>query len=74
MSDERRRSSALRRGDGVGHGDHAFVGPVTRAGARNGDDDDAPIIDPPGSATVDFQRRPVLYLPDGRALVRRMGF
>lgn len=32
------------------------------------------IIDPPHSLTVDHERKPVLYLPDGRALVRQAGF
>jgi hypothetical protein len=38
------------------------------------EDDDWKVIDPPGSMEVDFERRPVLWLPDGRALVRRAGF
>ena len=34
-------------------------------------DEDAPIVPPPGTFTVDRgDRKPVLYLPDGRPLVR----
>jgi hypothetical protein len=33
---------------------------------RQGDDAESP--------SVDFERTPVLYLPDGRALVRPLGF
>ncbi len=33
--------------------------------------DDAPILPPPSSLTVEFERKPVLYLPDGTPLVRR---
>lgn len=29
---------------------------------------------PPQSMTVDHERKPVLYLPDGRVLVRQAGF
>jgi hypothetical protein len=37
--------------------------------------DDAPIIPPPSSVTVDMERKPVLYLPDGKTvLVRKVGF
>lgn len=33
------------------------------------------IVPPPSSFTVETERRPLLYLPDGRALVRRpVGF
>lgn len=32
------------------------------------------LIPPPASMTVDHERRPVLYLPDGRVLVRQAGF
>ena len=37
-------------------------------------DEDIPVIQPPSSATVDMERKPVLYLPDGRVLVRTIGF
>lgn len=36
--------------------------------------DDAPIVQPPSSVTVDFGRRVSLYLPNGRVLVRVAGF
>jgi hypothetical protein len=36
--------------------------------------DDFPVIPPPSSATVDMERKPLLYLPDGRVLVQRIGF
>ena len=36
--------------------------------------DETPIVPPPSSVTVDMDRKPVLYLPDGRAVVRRIGF
>ena len=29
------------------------------------------IVAPPNTFTVDHERKPLLYLPDGRALVRR---
>ena len=32
------------------------------------------VIDPPGHYTVEFERRPVLYTHDGKALVRQAGF
>lgn len=32
------------------------------------------LVPPPASMTVDHERRPVLYLPDGRVLVRQAGF
>lgn len=35
------------------------------------DQEDAPIVRPPDTFTVDHERKPVLYLPDGRALVKR---
>ncbi len=34
-------------------------------------DEDAPIVQPPSSLQVDFERKPILYLPDGRVLIRR---
>lgn len=37
-------------------------------------DEDPPIVPPPASVQADLERRPVLYLADGRALVRRIGF
>ena len=36
--------------------------------------DDRPIVPPPASAQVDFERKPVLYLPNGKVLVRKAGF
>ncbi len=35
------------------------------------DYEDVPVLRPPDSMTVEFERRPVLYLPDGRVMVRR---
>jgi len=35
---------------------------------------DLPVVPPPSSATVDYERKPVLFLPNGRVLVRRAGF
>lgn len=32
------------------------------------------LIPPPSNHTVDFERRVVLYTPDGNALVRQAGF
>ena len=35
----------------------------------------SPAISPPGSFNVETERKPVLYLPDGTALIRRpIGF
>ena len=31
-------------------------------------------IPPPSTMTVDHERRPILYLPDGKVLVRVPGF
>ena len=36
--------------------------------------DDSPIIPPPSTLSVHHEHRPVLYLPDGRVLVRQAGF
>jgi hypothetical protein len=36
--------------------------------------EDMPVVPPPSSLRVDLERKPVLYLPDGRVLVRRVGF
>jgi hypothetical protein len=36
--------------------------------------DDQPIVPPPSSMDVDLVRTPVLFLPDGKVLVRRIGF
>lgn len=36
--------------------------------------DDFPIVPPPASVTVEWPRRPLLYLPDGRMVVRQIGF
>lgn len=35
---------------------------------------DLPVIGSPDTFTVDYGRKPLLYLPDGRVLVRRPGF
>ena len=32
------------------------------------------IIPPPSSVTADLERKPVLYLPNGKVLVRVIGF
>ena len=37
-------------------------------------DDDNPIVRPPETMTVELDRKPVLYLPDGTVLVRKVGF
>lgn len=36
--------------------------------------DDAPIVPPPSTMDVDFKRKPILYLPNGKVLVIRAGF
>lgn len=36
--------------------------------------DEPPIVPPPATVVVDLVRKPVLYLPDGKVLVRRCGF
>jgi hypothetical protein len=36
--------------------------------------DEQTVIPPPSTATVDYERKPVLYMPDGKVLVRRAGF
>ena len=37
--------------------------------------DDQPIVPPPATVTVELERKPVLYQPDGTPLVRRpIGF
>lgn len=33
-----------------------------------------PVVSPPSSMTVDPPRKPVIYLPDGRAVVRQVGY
>ena len=38
---------------------------------RAGEWDDMPIVPPPGTFTVEHEQRPVLYLPDGRVMVKR---
>lgn len=40
----------------------------------NDEDEDVPIIRPPDTVTAELLRRPLLYLPDGRGLFRRIGF
>lgn len=34
-------------------------------------EDEAPVVQPPSTLTVDYERKPILHLPDGRVLVRR---
>lgn len=36
--------------------------------------EDYPVIPPPASVTVDHERKPVLYLANGKPLQRRAGF
>lgn len=36
--------------------------------------DDMPIVPPPSSLTIQHDYKAVLYLPNGKALVRRAGF
>ena len=36
--------------------------------------DDQPVIPPPQSMQVDYEPKPVLYLPSGKVLVRRVGY
>ncbi len=37
--------------------------------------DDPPVVPPPATFTVETERKPVLYLPDGTPLVKRpVGF
>lgn len=37
--------------------------------------DDSPVIPPPANAQVDYERKPILYRPDGIPLVKKpMGF
>lgn len=36
--------------------------------------DDMPIIPPPSTVIVDFERKPVLFTHDGKALVRKIGY
>lgn len=36
--------------------------------------EDAPIVAPPRSFTVEHEHKPVLYLPNGKVLVKRAGF
>lgn len=38
------------------------------------DIEDVPIVPPPSTFTVDYQRKPVLFTPEGKALVRLIGF
>jgi hypothetical protein len=37
-------------------------------------EEDRPVVPPPANATVDYERKPVLYLPNGKVLVRKAGF
>jgi hypothetical protein len=36
--------------------------------------EDPPIVQPPSNMTVMYEAKPVLYLPNGKVLVRRPGF
>lgn len=36
--------------------------------------EDPPVVPPPATVVVELDRKPVLYLPDGKVLVRRVGF
>ena len=36
--------------------------------------DDQPIVPPPSTVIVDHERKPVLYLPNGKVLIRRAGY
>ena len=36
--------------------------------------DDAPVVPPPSSMTVDHIRKPLLYTATGKPLVRKTGF
>lgn len=36
--------------------------------------EDAPIVNPPNTVTVEHEYKPVLYLPDGKVIVRRAGY
>jgi hypothetical protein len=40
----------------------------TKGGYQYGEE---PVVPPPSTFTVDHETKPVLYLPDGRVLVRR---
>lgn len=37
-------------------------------------EDEQPIVQPPATLIVDAPKPPVLYTPDGKALVRRVGY
>ena len=37
-------------------------------------DDDRPIVPPPASVLVDYERKPVLFTAAGKVLVRRAGY
>ena len=36
--------------------------------------DDQPVVPPPPTVTVEYDPKPVLHLPNGKVLVRRIGF
>ena len=38
------------------------------------DYEDAPIVPPPATVIVQHEHKPVLYLPNGKVLVKRAGF
>ncbi len=41
---------------------------------RLSDDQDEPIVPPPATMTVQHDHKPILFTPDGKALVRKAGF
>ena len=36
--------------------------------------EDRPIVPPPATVVIEYERKPVLYLPNGKVLVRRAGY
>lgn len=47
---------------------------ITKRSQPRASSDDGPVIRPPETMTVDYDPKPVLYLPGGKVLVRRPGF
>ncbi len=37
-------------------------------------EENAPIIPSPATVHVDYERKPILYLPNGKGLVRKVGY
>ena len=37
-------------------------------------EEDPPVVPPPASVVVDYHTRLILFLPDGKPLVRKVGF